>query len=145
LGAVGGTVRAGLLALEFTGCACKDTSEFGNPGARVRDELTVLLRSLEAELRVQGRWDDTPPPPEALHSSQPFACDTLSLDQWLQWILLPGLDALLAQQLPLPTACAVRPMAEEVYRQQDDPQTERIIDIVDAIDRLLTTSADARH
>ena len=55
------------------------------------------------------------------------------------------LDALLAQQLPLPTACAVRPMAEEVYRQQDDPQTERIIDIVDAIDRLLTTSADARH
>ena len=138
-------MRAGLLALEFTGCACKDTSEFDDPGACVRDELTVLLRSLEAELRVQGRWDDTPPPPEALHSSQPFACDTLSLDQWLQWILLPGLDALLEERRPLPAACAIRPMAEEIYRQQDDARTERIIVIVDAIDRLLTGDTRAHH
>ena len=111
----------------------------------MHDELTVLLRSLEAELRIQGRWDDAPPSPEALRSTQPFACDTLSLDQWLQWILLPGLDALMDERRPLPTTCAIRPMAEEIYRQQDDDRTERIIIIVDAIDRLLTGDTDARR
>ena len=106
-------------------------------GADVRDELSLLLKSLETEMRAQGRWEERPPPHEALCSTAPFAFDTLDFDQWLQWILLPKLNDLLVRQLPLPTNCAIQPMAEEVYGP-DNPGGRRIAMIVAEIDSLLT-------
>ena len=102
----------------------------------MRDELSRLLRALEIELQAQGRWDAEPPAPAALRSTQPFSVDTLSFDQWLQWVLLPKLQDLLLRQLPLPNNCAIEPMAEEVYGDQD-PGGKRIIMIVADIDILL--------
>lgn len=102
----------------------------------MRDELSQLLQSLEAELRAQGRWDEQPPPAESLRSSEPFAVDCLSFDQWLQWILLPRMHELLRRQLPLPPVCAIQPMAEEVYGEQDP--AARISRLVGEIDALLT-------
>lgn len=103
----------------------------------MRDRLGVLLGSLETELRIQGRWEDQAPPAQALRSTEPFAVDTLSFDQWLQWILLPRLNELLVRQLPLPSDCAIQPMAEEVY-DQHDPGAARIVSIIGEIDSLLT-------
>lgn len=107
----------------------------------MRDRLAELLQSLERELRLQGRWDEVAPAPDALQSTQPFAVDTLSFDQWLQWILLPRMHTLLRQQLPLPTDCAMRPMAEEVY-PGDDAGGALIIAILGEIDTLLTHRGD---
>jgi len=103
----------------------------------VRDELSLLLDLLERELRAQGRWEDEAPAPEALRSSEPFAVDTLTFDQWLQWILLPRMHELLVRQLPLPADCAILPMAEEVY-DTHDPACARILSIIGQIDALLT-------
>ena len=105
----------------------------------MRDQLNLLLQSLEVELRAQGRWDHEAPDQSALRSTQPFAVDTLNFDQWLQWILLPRLQELLLLQLPLPDNCAIRPMAEEVYGQ-GDPGGARIVLIVAEIDALLSDS-----
>ena len=102
----------------------------------MRDELSLLLSTLESELRGQGRWGDHAPSPLALRSTEPFAADTLDFDQWLQWILLPKMDQLLLQQLPLPSTCAIQPIAEEVYR--DDAGGARITQILGEIDALLT-------
>ena len=102
----------------------------------MRDQLSLLLRTLESELRTQGRWEDRPPPPQALLSNEPFAVDTLDFDQWLQWVLLPKLQQLLLRQLPLPSNCAIQPMAEEVYG--DDAGGLRITLIIAEIDALLT-------
>lgn len=103
----------------------------------MRDQLSQLLKALETELRSQGRWASDPPSDAALLSTQPFAVDTLSFDQWLQWILLPKLHELLVLQMPLPTSCAIAPMAEEVYGQSDSA-ANRIILIITDIDLLLT-------
>ena len=103
----------------------------------VRDQLIHLLTTLEAELRAQGRWDDEPPSETALQSKQPFAFDTLSFDQWLQWIMLPRMHELLSLQMPLPSSCSIAPMAEEVYGR-DDSGGARIILIIADIDLLLT-------
>lgn len=103
----------------------------------MRDRLKQLLEALETELRTQGRWDAEPPAEKALRSTQPFAVDTLNFDQWLQWILLPRLHELLTRQLPLPGNCAIQPMAEEVYGQEN-PGTHRITMIIAEIDILLT-------
>jgi uncharacterized protein YqcC (DUF446 family) len=123
--------------LEFVDAACKDNQHERTKGVAVRDVLSDLLKTLEAELRVQGRWAAAPPDHEALNSSQPFAADTLEFDQWLQWILLPRMTLMLEQRLPLPTACAIRAMAEETYGP-DDRGGKRITEVLGEIDRLLT-------
>ena len=103
----------------------------------MRDQLGELLATLEREMRLQGRWDGHRPPEQSLRSTQPFAVDTLSFDQWLQWIFIPKLQEMLVLQLPLPRSCAVGPMAEEVYGA-DNTGGQRITLIVSEIDTLLT-------
>ncbi len=88
-------------------------------------------------MRLQGRWEEHPPAPAALQSTQPFAIDTLAFDQWLQWIFVPKLQELVTQQLPLPGQCAVQAMAEETYGD-DNPGTQGIILLIAQIDTLLT-------
>lgn len=107
----------------------------------MRDHLLQLLQSLETELRSQGRWEDRSPPAGALNSKQPFAIDTLDFDQWLQWVLLPRMNELLARQLPLPSDCAMGPMAEEVYGTED-PGGARITMLINQIDTLINAAGD---
>jgi len=51
-----------------------------------RSDIAERLIDLEAELRQLNLWAADPPTPEALASEQPFAVDTLALEQWLQFI-----------------------------------------------------------
>ncbi|HQY71980.1 MAG TPA: YqcC family protein [Pseudomonadales bacterium] len=67
---------------------------------------------LEAVLRSRLLWDAGEPSPEALASTQPFCIDTLDFPQWLQFVFLPRMQALLDADLPLPAQCAVAEMAE---------------------------------
>mgnify|MGYP006287590767 CR=1 FL=1 len=107
----------------------------------LHDRVTLLLRLLEEELRAQDRWDPSPPDAEALRSTVPFAADVLSFDQWLQWILLPRIQALLDLGAALPTRCAIRPMAEEVYADNDLP-AQRIVGLLAELDRVLNDTND---
>jgi uncharacterized protein YqcC (DUF446 family) len=80
--------------------------------------VAEVLLDIECELRRARLWQDESPSAEALASAEPFAVDTLAFHQWLQFILLPRMHQLVRERLPLPAACAVSPMAEEVYQQQ---------------------------
>lgn len=80
--------------------------------------VAEILLDIECELRRARLWQEEHPGAEALASDQPFAVDTLAFHQWLQFILLPRLRQLVEERLPLPAACAISPMAEEVYQQQ---------------------------
>lgn len=80
--------------------------------------IAEVLLDIECELRRARLWEDESPDPEALASDQPFALDTLAFHQWLQFILLPRMQQLVQDRLPLPAACTISPMAEEVYQQQ---------------------------
>lgn len=107
----------------------------------LHDRVILLLSLLEAELRAQDRWDPSPPDAAALQSTVPFAADLLSFDQWLQWILLPRLQALLDLGAALPARCAIRPMAEEVY-SDDDLAAQRIVGLLGELDRVLNDQKD---
>lgn len=100
------------------------------------DKLTVLLNELEAELRALNLWSDIPPAPEKLASRQPFAVDTLTLPEWLQWIYLQRLRALVDANAPLPSGAGVKPYAEEYFARTDQP-TDRLLGIIDRIDDCL--------
>ena len=79
-------------------------------------ELADQLLLIERELRVQDLWASTPPDAQALASQEPFCVDTLSFEQWLQWIFLPRMKTILERGEALPTVSGILAMAEVVYR-----------------------------
>ena len=95
-------------------------------------DIAATLIDIECELRSLGQWDKVAPPAEALRSEQPFAVDTLSFSQWLQFVFIPRLNYLLEVESELPSACAIAPMAEEVYRGMGLP----IADLLAALTRV---------
>ena len=77
-----------------------------------RIRVAALLIDLEADLRNRLLWDAVAPAPEALASTQPFCIATLIFPQWLQFVFLPRMQALLDAGQPLPPQCAIAEMAE---------------------------------
>ena len=67
--------------------------------ARV-NALAEHLLLIERELRVLGWWQEQAPSAEALASQEPFCVDTLTFEQWLQWIFLPRMKQLLEAGAP---------------------------------------------
>lgn len=88
-------------------------------------------------------WQAQPPQQQALASTMPFMCDTLHIEQWLQWVFVPRLHALLDAGAALPGACSVHPLAEHEWGQRRAaPQYQldntRVLTILQQIDRLLS-------
>ncbi|WP_373088319.1 YqcC family protein [Zhongshania sp.] len=83
--------------------------------------VAEVLIDIEAEMRQIGCWDAIAPASQALRSEQPFAVDTLSFTQWLQFIFIPKIHFLVAEQQALPNACGITPMAQEYFRGQQLP------------------------
>lgn len=99
--------------------------------------LLQLLNELEAELCRLQLWQVDKPNIEALSSVVPFALDTLSFPQWLQFIFIDKLTQLLKLSLPLPKSISVLPMAEEYFKSQSIDSI-KIVHIIAHIDRLLS-------
>ncbi len=77
-----------------------------------RQQISEGLYQLEQTLRVSQLWSSVKPSIQALSSTEPFACDTLSFEQWLQFIFIPKMRVLIENEDPLPLAMAITPMAE---------------------------------
>ena len=93
--------------------------------------LAEQLLLIEKELRGLGLWGEQQPDPQALASQEPFCVDTLSFEQWLQWIFLPRMKVILEEGRALPATSGICAMAEMVYR--DDAQ--RAAGLIQALER----------
>lgn len=99
--------------------------------------LAEHLLLIERELRLLGWWQDEAPSAEALASSEPFCVDTLTFEQWLQWIFLPRMKVLLESGAALPSVSGIQAMGEMVYRQQPGI-ARRLLELLGEFDHLLT-------
>ena len=99
-------------------------------------QVAAVLIDIEAEMRQVGCWDSVAPQPEALRSEQPFAVDTLNFAQWLQFVFIPKMHFLVAEQIELPKACGIAPMAQEYFRVQQLPVVGLLNALVQ-VDKLL--------
>ena len=77
--------------------------------------VAEILIDIEKELRDLYLWSLEMPSQEALASTQPFAIDTLTFPQWLQFIFIPRLYTMVEKRLPLPAVSGIKPMAEEYF------------------------------
>ncbi|HLD66662.1 MAG TPA: YqcC family protein [Pseudomonas sp.] len=98
--------------------------------------LADQLLLIERELRVQGWWGSAPPSPEALASEQPFCVDSLSFEQWLQWIFLPRMAFMLESGMTLPRVSGIQAMGEMSFRERL-AQAKPLLGLLGEFDRLL--------
>lgn len=105
--------------------------------AERQQPIRELLNALEHELRQLDLWDSQPPSKEALASAEPFCVDTLSLSQWLQWLLIPRMHALLDGNHPLPTECSIHVIAEESFRELEQ-DCSNLLTLIQRFDQALT-------
>jgi len=108
-------------------------------GAETEKNLCSLLVDLECAMRRAELWASRTPSADALASVQPFAVDTLSFPQWLQFIFIVKLKDILHNQLPLPKNSAVAAMGEEYFRGLPVSGAE-ITQLLKKMDTLLSLS-----
>ena len=95
-------------------------------------QLVDLLQQLEAQLQHHELWQQTMPSAEALQSTEPFAIDTLHPHEWLQWIFIARMRALVESNQPLPRGFSIEPYFAQAWKQElhygDLLETIRTID-----------------
>jgi uncharacterized protein YqcC (DUF446 family) len=106
----------------------------------VHEELDVALRRLEATLKATDMWRMEHPGAEAFDSEQPFCIDTMALPQWLRFVFIARLDALVEVRGPMPEKCDVAPAMDAYLAQQGARAKDRLLicKAVEEIDRLVT-------
>ncbi len=65
------------------------------------------LNAIEAEMRRIGFWQDKPLDPEQYDFRAAFAGDTMAFTQWLQFIFIPNVRAIIAKQGTFPASSQV--------------------------------------
>lgn len=99
--------------------------------------VAALLIDIESELRRMNLWQSDSPGAAALASVQPFAMDTLTLPQWLQFVFIPRMYVLVESGDALPEKCGIAPMAEE-YLRGGTHTAAALIDALERMDQLLS-------
>ncbi len=106
-------------------------------GGDTHQQLSQLLAQLVAELQHQQLWQAESPSAQALASTEPFCVDTLNFSQWLQWVMIPRFEQMVAAGMALPPRCEIQPMAEEGLKDLG-AAGRKLIALVGEIDRTLT-------
>lgn len=98
------------------------------------EAVRILLAELEAELKRQSLWEAMPPSSDALASTSPFCVDTLPFTQWLQWIYIPRLRAIMDHGAILPTGSDIKPYAEEAFNAQHIENRRSLLELIEQLD-----------
>ncbi|MGM0987606.1 MAG: YqcC family protein [Pseudomonadota bacterium] len=106
----------------------------------VHDELGAALRELEATMKAANLWRMERPEPGAFQSVQPFCIDTMTLPQWLRFVFIVRLEALVESGSAMPTSCDVAPAVDAWLKQEGTRASDRLLmcKAIEEIDRLVT-------
>ena len=85
----------------------------------MHQKTRLHLQNLQHTMERLALWQSVPPQEAAFLSEQPFALDTMNPTEWLQWIFIPRMHALVESQAPLPRQIAISPYLEEALKEED--------------------------
>ncbi|WP_437612498.1 YqcC family protein [Erwinia sp. V71] len=100
---------------------------------QVRQRLLAVAQVLQDS----GLWQSHAPDTQAFNSNEPFCVDTMLPLEWLQWVLLPRMQALLDSQAPLPQNFSITPYYEEAL-DSETPGRLLLLCELQALDALFT-------
>lgn len=84
----------------------------------MKNQVKQHLTDLQIALTVHQLWEATPPSADDLANEQPFCIGTLSPTQWLQWIFIPRMHAIIDANSTLPRNFAITPYLEEALKEE---------------------------
>lgn len=96
----------------------------------------ALLRQIRMEMQMLQLWGTEQPSPQAMASTEPFAVDAMSFDDWLQWMMVPRLETMLQQGQSLPYNSNISAMAEEAFKHLS-ADTDELLGLVQQLDEAL--------
>jgi uncharacterized protein YqcC (DUF446 family) len=77
----------------------------------VRQVASRQLDTIENEMQHLGIWRTTPLAPEAYSFKRPFATDTMTFPEWLQFVFLPRAREVAVTGRPFPRGSRVATLA----------------------------------
>ncbi len=101
-------------------------------------EVKELLVAMKQELSRLDCWQGVPPSAEAMSSTTPFCMDTMAFTQWLQWVFMPRMWAILDHGSELPKGSNIKPYAEEALRVEKISDLSGLIELVGKLDQLMS-------
>lgn len=98
-------------------------------------ELNALLDLLSQALKKHNMWPLCVPEDSAFESTQPFCLDTMTFNEWLAFVFIPKMKALIESAQPIP-AMKIKP-AMDVYFPS---APQGVSNAVEAIDQWSSTA-----
>lgn len=102
-------------------------------------QTVLLLTQLKQELKALMLWQEHQPSPYELASEMPFHYDTLSFEQWLQFVFIERINLMIEESQPLPSEISLSPMAEESFKTYGN-NTSKLLEIIYQLDCLLSSN-----
>jgi uncharacterized protein YqcC (DUF446 family) len=106
----------------------------------VTHQLADLILAIEAEMRRIGLWQHERPADEALASLVPFCHDTLAFPEWLQWVFLPKMKAVVETGEEFPASSEIHPLAEYSFERLPQ-ETGRLLALIGEFDDFINRHA----
>ena len=106
--------------------------------------LNQLLREIEQELQEIDLWTGQQPDDCAMHSTAPFCHDSMSFENWIQWIMIPAFDEILIKGGKLPGYCEISPLAELAFIDISE-KADQLIALIKQLDELINSQSTAVH
>jgi uncharacterized protein YqcC (DUF446 family) len=107
--------------------------------AHVRARLDALVTALKAS----GAWEVAQPSAEALADAGPFGMHTLAFEQWLRYVFVPNVEALIASNGPWPANSDVAAHATREWDGHPDP--DAMLHALRELDALFEPMTAAGH
>jgi uncharacterized protein YqcC (DUF446 family) len=96
--------------------------------------VAAKLDQIEQEMRRVGLWQEKPLAPDQYNFTQAFAMDTMSYDQWLQFVFVPRVREIIRTEGRFPASSSVG--AQAVREFDTYPDAERLIALLSEFDSL---------
>ncbi len=95
----------------------------------------IQADKIEAELRRLGRWQDTPLPEGQYENMGAFGSNTMSFEQWIQFILVINIRAIITDNGDFPDESQVGTYAVRAF--DADPEAGQLTQLLIELDDLI--------
>jgi uncharacterized protein YqcC (DUF446 family) len=96
---------------------------------------SAKANEIEVELKLLRRWTMTPLPAEKFENMGAFGCNTMSFEQWLQFVLIPRVRAIILEKDTFPQGSMLGPYAIRVF--DGDLEASHLHDLLYELDEIV--------
>lgn len=108
---------------------------------KIDQSLSNLATAIREELSQLGVWSSTPLAAEKFNDMGAFGINTMSLTQWIQFVLLPRIQQIIDEQESLPSESMIS--AHAVREFDGNPEYDKLIELLTQLDDLANGESDS--